>query len=316
MSRRTSEASKAVAVAWSNEQQLVSEGKGTRDWTQEQQQDILDNGKAYDKNGKAFEGHHMKSAERYSEYQGDPENIQFLTRQEHYEAHSGNFQNSTNGYYDPATKLTRDFGLNKCEPCEVIELSAPVANSKVQEGVESGDESAANNENNVNEGLVAPKDIDDSSPQINMSRPESKMPIAPMPKAPIKNESGGGFKRLISQVVGFYTRHKNVIDPIVGVAAAIGGTVVLSAAVNGGNDSNGGSSRNGNSSSDDGGEYTPIIDRESDYGLAADDASSSESSEPTKRSSPREHSVSGYPRQQNGKTVHVKSYNRGKNEDD
>lgn len=56
MSRRTSEANKAILAAWEKEQDLVREGKGTRDWTQEQQQDILDRGKAYDEDGKAFQG--------------------------------------------------------------------------------------------------------------------------------------------------------------------------------------------------------------------------------------------------------------------
>jgi len=31
-------------------------------WTPEQQRDILEKGKAYTDDGKAFEGHHMKSA--------------------------------------------------------------------------------------------------------------------------------------------------------------------------------------------------------------------------------------------------------------
>lgn len=35
MSKRTSEANKAVRKAWENEYQLVLEGKGTRDWTPE-----------------------------------------------------------------------------------------------------------------------------------------------------------------------------------------------------------------------------------------------------------------------------------------
>lgn len=135
MSRRTSEASKAVRAAWQKEQELVSEGKGTRDWTSEQQKEILEFGKAYyhsedpdDANdGKAFEGHHMKSAETYPEYQGDPENIQFLSRPEHLEAHGGDYRNSTNGYFDPVTKIMRDFGNNKYVPCEIIKLTDPIA---------------------------------------------------------------------------------------------------------------------------------------------------------------------------------------------
>lgn len=61
MSMRTSVANKAIAKAWENERNNVLEGKGTREWTPEQQQDILDRGKAYDENGRAFEGQHMKS---------------------------------------------------------------------------------------------------------------------------------------------------------------------------------------------------------------------------------------------------------------
>ena len=85
------ERNKAIRKAWEREQELVSEGKGTRDWSKEQQNDILDpdKGKAYDENGRAFEGQHMKSVVEYPEYQGDSDNIQFLTREEHLEAHKG-----------------------------------------------------------------------------------------------------------------------------------------------------------------------------------------------------------------------------------
>lgn len=55
MSRRTAESNKAILAAWIKEQELVKEGKGTRNWTPQQQQDILEIGKAYDDNGKAFE---------------------------------------------------------------------------------------------------------------------------------------------------------------------------------------------------------------------------------------------------------------------
>ena len=51
MPRRTAEASKAILAAWNNEQVLVQEGKGTREWTPQQQQDILEKGKAYDDDG-------------------------------------------------------------------------------------------------------------------------------------------------------------------------------------------------------------------------------------------------------------------------
>lgn len=68
----------------------------------------------------------MKSAAEYPEYQGDPENIQFLTRNEHLAAHEGSWQNPTNWYYNPETKEFIDFGENKPIPCEAINLSEPV----------------------------------------------------------------------------------------------------------------------------------------------------------------------------------------------
>ena len=126
MSRRTADASKAIRLAWEKEQQRVLEGEGTRDWTEKQQQDIIDRGKAYDEDGKAFEGQHMKSAAEYPEFQGEPDNIQFLTHQDHFEAHRGNWQNPTNWYYDPINRQFHDFGDGKYIPCEVIKLSAPI----------------------------------------------------------------------------------------------------------------------------------------------------------------------------------------------
>lgn len=132
MSARTSESNKAITAAWENERELVSEGRGTRDWTPEQQRDILERGKAYDENGKAFEGQHMRSAEMHPECQGNPENIQFLTREEHLEAHDGDWRNPTNWYYDPRTKMKNDFGDGPVIPCEKIELSEPVMTAQAE----------------------------------------------------------------------------------------------------------------------------------------------------------------------------------------
>lgn len=126
MSRRTFEANNAILAAWEKEQNLVREGKGTRDWTPEQQQDILDRGKAYDEDGKAFHGQHMKSVEKYPKFQGDLNNIQFLTKEEHLEAHQGNWQNPTNWYYNPVSKQFSVFGECELIPCDVIELSNPI----------------------------------------------------------------------------------------------------------------------------------------------------------------------------------------------
>lgn len=141
MSRRTAEANKAIRQAWQREQVLVRNGKGTRDWTEQQQRDILDTNKrkAYDDKGRAFEGQHMKSAAKYSEFQGDPANIQFLTRDEHLDAHRKNWQNSTNGYYNPISKQVINFGRRKYKACPIIELSKPIITIKASPQLSSND---------------------------------------------------------------------------------------------------------------------------------------------------------------------------------
>jgi len=125
MSKRTQEAQKAIASAWEKEKELVSVGKGTRDWTPEQQKDILERGKAYSNDGRAFEGHHMKSVSAFPEYQGNSDNIQFLSREEHSLAHGGSFQNPTNGYYNSISGETSEFNADELIPCKV-ELSRKV----------------------------------------------------------------------------------------------------------------------------------------------------------------------------------------------
>ena len=101
---------------------------------------------------------------------------------------------------------------------------------------------------------------------------------------------------------------------VVIVGGAIGAAVVHEA-VSGNGSSGNGSSR---SSTD----YYPTSGHEDNYdsSLEPEDDYSEPSTErdyPDERSSPREHDVSGYDRQQNGKTVHVNPYKRGgKNKDD
>lgn len=125
MSDRTAERNKGVRKAWEREKQLVSSGEGTRDWTPNQQRSILDIGVALDDNGRAFDGQHMKSVFAYPEYADNPDNIQFLTKQEHFEAHDRNWRNQTNWYYDPITKEKHIFG-DDLIPCQVIRLSEPI----------------------------------------------------------------------------------------------------------------------------------------------------------------------------------------------
>ena len=51
----------------------------------------------------------MKSAEKYPEYQGEADDIQFLTREEHFEAYDRNWNNPTNWYFNPVTHGKIDF---------------------------------------------------------------------------------------------------------------------------------------------------------------------------------------------------------------
>lgn len=126
MSSRTAGRNRAIRKAWENEKRLVLEGKGTRDWTPEQQEQIAEKGKAYDDQGRAFEGQHMKSVSAYPEYLDDPRNIQFLSHDEHLAAHGGSWMNQTNGYYDPVLKTMSDFGYGPPQPCAEVPLTNPL----------------------------------------------------------------------------------------------------------------------------------------------------------------------------------------------
>lgn len=100
----TCQRSDAVALAWERERSLILQGKGTRNWNERQQREILERGSV-----RGFEGHHMISVQISAELAGDPDNIQFLTWREHLQAHRANYFNPTNGYYDPATGKMHSF---------------------------------------------------------------------------------------------------------------------------------------------------------------------------------------------------------------
>jgi len=215
MSRRTAEASKVIVAAWNNEKQLVLDGKGTRDWTKEQQQAILDKGKAYDDNGKAFEGHHMKSVEKYPEYQGEPGNIQFLNRQEHQEAHGGNFQNPTNGYFNPITKITTDFGDNPFVPCNIIELNEPVAIVEIP-NVET---TKCESEENITKDLRLGKKMNATPKKSAQDKRSAKMNVKAAPRT-------GEIKKVLGSVADFYVKHQDIINPIIEIGGPIIGGLI------------------------------------------------------------------------------------------
>jgi len=98
----------AVEKAWKNEREKVLESKGSRDWTPEEQNEIIQTGKCY-----SYQGHHMISVQKAPEQAGNPKNIQFLNHDEHFSAHNGNWRTPSNGYYNPKTGKTEPFANNE-----------------------------------------------------------------------------------------------------------------------------------------------------------------------------------------------------------
>lgn len=83
----------AVKQAWKQEKLLVENtGKGTRRWTNSEKKELLGTGKV-----KGYEGHHINSVNHYPDLAGNPNNIEFVTRQVHFQRHNYNFKNRTEG---------------------------------------------------------------------------------------------------------------------------------------------------------------------------------------------------------------------------
>lgn len=221
MSRRTSEASKAIREAWEKEQRLVCEGKGTRDWTPEQQKDILDpnKGKAYDNDGRAYEGQHMKSVAEYPELQGVSDNIQFLTHDEHLAAHKGSWQNPTNWYYNPETKDFFDFGDGNIVPCKIIQLSNPVLTmetSEVNEKSSTNENSPKIKNDEENEDTFRSKNTLNHQPNKNNQNCATVEDVTQCKKnisKPSKGESK--FFKSLKKVYRFVSNHRD------GIATAV-----------------------------------------------------------------------------------------------
>ena len=87
----------AVKKAWKAEAENVRNGGSgiTRVWSPNERAQLLSKGKVF-----GYVGHHMKSVSGYPMYAGDASNIQFLTRAEHFRAHSFNWQTVTNGFFE------------------------------------------------------------------------------------------------------------------------------------------------------------------------------------------------------------------------
>jgi hypothetical protein len=138
MSDTNQERLKAIREAWKNERAYVRQGNGTRDWVQSEQRQIVAKGRA-----DGYEGHHMKSVKDYPQHAGDPNNIQFLNRNEHINgAHRGNSQNATNGYYNPKTGTMHNFGNGNPQAPQPQKLSSPYYQA-TNKGIEAARQKAA-----------------------------------------------------------------------------------------------------------------------------------------------------------------------------
>lgn len=120
----------AIRKAWEREKQLVLEGKGTRNWTVAQQQELLTRNPP---KISGFEGQHMLDTSTYPQYAGDPNNIQFLTYEEHYfGAHNEKWKNSTCGRFDPETGEMIPISPDALKAPPVIELTDKIDPEQAQ----------------------------------------------------------------------------------------------------------------------------------------------------------------------------------------
>lgn len=284
MSRRTAEANKAIRLAWEREQALVSEGKGTRDWTKEQQQDILDpdKGKAYDDKGRAFEGQHMKSVAEYPEYQGNPDNIQFLTKDEHLETHKGSWQNPTNWYFNPDTKEFVDFGEGEPVQRKIIDLNDPISiTSKAT--IEAPKSDTKENEISEPKNNSPPKNNSASdSDKINIKQSDTKEKVSPqIVKKAVKGKTENGFIKGLKTVGKFFVSHP--VESLEIAAVVVGGVVEVVTSIRG--NSSGGNSihSSGNNSSSTTSESTSVASKVADIVEKANRATPHENDVPAHR---------------------------------
>lgn len=320
MARDNAACNRAIRKAWARERELVLAGKGSRNWTPEQREQLITKGKVYDADGKAFIGQHMKSVSGFPDNQGDSENIQLLSQEEHLEAHKGDWHNVTNWYYDPDTKTFYDFDVydyskfppddyiifhpEECRiPLDVVSDKPPKEESKEStESEKKVKETSPLQKTKVienNGGSDKGKDVQPPPPSIDKrdtTFEKAAQSQKTVPKPPKREKK---FVRVLKAVGRFIVEHPVESIEIAGVT--IGGAVKIVQSIS--------SSRNNGSSTSR--ETSSTSSVKSDIATQVE-----EIIEKASRSSPREHNVSGYDRQQNGRTVHVNPYKRGGNKTD
>ncbi|WCC43726.1 hypothetical protein PJW08_00225 (plasmid) [Tenacibaculum finnmarkense] len=84
---------KGVSKAWKEEQSLVSRtGQGSRRWSEAEIDELNTDGKV-----SGYEGHHINSVKNNPNLADNPNNIKFVTPNEHLAEHGGSFHNQTSG---------------------------------------------------------------------------------------------------------------------------------------------------------------------------------------------------------------------------
>ncbi len=127
--------------AWEKERERVLCGKGTRDWTIAQQEELIRT-----KHVTGFEGQHMLSAKKYPQFMADPDNIQFVTYAEHlHGCHRGDWKNPSSGWLDPNTGEMVPIVGDRVVPPPEIELTNKINPNNIADlilsGVKSGRDS-------------------------------------------------------------------------------------------------------------------------------------------------------------------------------
>lgn len=123
----------AVSKAWSKERKQVLQSRGSRNWSQKEQREIIATGKCH-----GYEGQHMLSVKSHPEHAGNEKNIQFLTHEEHFQAHGGNWKNDANGRFNLKTKKVNSFdgelpGINYRKLSDPLsDRSKKIANTKYE----------------------------------------------------------------------------------------------------------------------------------------------------------------------------------------
>ena len=153
MATTNAQRSKAIRQSLNREREYVENGQGTRNWTPDQQRQILNGEHPKDENGISYQGHHMKSVSAYREHLGNPDNIQWLSPGEHRNgAHHGHPHKPTNAYWNPDTGEDQPFS----ESAPIAPEAKPLTNAVRQ--------TSSNTQETVNaEGVSQEKENSDEA---------------------------------------------------------------------------------------------------------------------------------------------------------